>query len=80
MPATQFGAPHTICKGSSAPIFTVVTCNLSASGCFSQLTTSPTTTPCKPPLTPSTFSTPSISSPVSVRITSNFCGVLEVFT
>ena len=26
MPAAMFGAPHTICTGSSAPTFTVVTC------------------------------------------------------
>ncbi len=32
IPAVMFGAPHTICTGSSAPTFTVTTCMWSESG------------------------------------------------
>ncbi|CVI09054.1 hypothetical protein AMPH_13106 [Acinetobacter baumannii] len=45
IPARTLGAPHTICKGSPEPIFTVVTRRRSASGCCSTVRTSPTTTP-----------------------------------
>ena len=45
IPTRTFGAPHTICKGSPEPIFTVVTRKRSASGCCSTVSTSPTTTP-----------------------------------
>ena len=50
-PAATFGAPQTICKGLAAPTFTVVSFNLSALGCFTQVKTSPTTMPSKAPLT-----------------------------
>ena len=45
IPLVTLGAPHTICKVVSFPIATLVNCNLSALGCFSQLSTCPTTTP-----------------------------------
>ena len=45
IPARTFGAPHTICKGSPEPIFTVVTRKRSASGCCTTVKTSPITTP-----------------------------------
>ena len=45
IPVRTFGAPHTICKGSPEPMFTVVTRKRSASGCCSTVRTSPTTTP-----------------------------------
>ena len=37
--------PHTICDGASAPMSTLQTLSLSASGCCSRVSTSPTTTP-----------------------------------
>ncbi len=73
-PAATFGAPQTICTGSSSPMFTVVTRSLSAFGCCSQVNTSPTTTPRKPPLMLSTSCTPSTSSPVSVSNSSTRFG------
>ena len=39
MPAAMFGAPHTICTGSSAPTFTDTTCMWSLSGCCSHVST-----------------------------------------
>src|SRR5699024_10057519 len=42
-PSSTFGAPQTICTCSSSPTSTLQIFNLSASGCFSLETTSPTT-------------------------------------
>ena len=39
IPALMFGAPHTICTGSPAPVFTMTTCIWSESGCGSQVST-----------------------------------------
>ncbi len=50
-PAATLGAPQTICIGFPSPKSTVVILNLSALGCFSQVSTLPTTTPFKPPFT-----------------------------
>ena len=61
MPAAMFGAPHTICTGSSAPTFTVTTCMWSLSGCASHVSTCPTTTPSS---AAPVFSTPSTPVPV----------------
>ena len=47
IPTATFGAPHTICRVSPVPTSTVVTRNLSASGCWVTVNTSPTTTPLK---------------------------------
>ena len=44
MPTRTFGAPHTTCT-FEAPLFTRQTVSLSAFGCFSTESTSPTTTP-----------------------------------
>ena len=66
-PASTLGAPQTICKGASRPIFTVVNFNLSALGCFTQVKTSPTTIPLNPPLTDSKGEIPSTSRPKSVN-------------
>ena len=71
-PASTFGAPHTICTGSPSPRFTVVMRKRSASGCFSQVNTSPTTTPLRPPGMVSTLSIPSTSKPIAVN-TSPIC-------
>ena len=66
-PAATFGAPQTICTGAfPSPKSTVVILSLSASGCFSQVSTCPTTTPCNPPFKLSYLSTPSTSKPKSV--------------
>ena len=61
MSAAMFGAPQTICTGSSAPTSTVTTCMWSESGCGSQVSTCPTTTPSK---ASPVFSTPSTPVPV----------------
>ncbi len=44
-PAATLGAPHTMLAGSSPPTSTVHALSLSASGCFSALSTRPTTNP-----------------------------------
>ena len=79
-PTATLGAPHTICTGAlPSPKSTVVIFNLSASGCFSQVSTWPTTTPCNPPFKLSKVSTPSTSKPKSVSmsaISSDFKSVL----
>ena len=72
-PAATLGAPQTICN-SSTPIFTFVSFNLSASGCFMHSVTSPIINPCKPPLISSNFSRLSTSKPTEVRILLNFSG------
>ena len=55
-------------RAVSSPRSTVVTCSLSASGCFSHVSTWPTTTPANSPRIDSVFSSASTSSPMSVRI------------
>ena len=65
-PTATLGAPQTTGSKMPFPISTVVTLNLSAFGCCSQVFTSPTTMPCKPPFTDSHFSRPSTSNPQSV--------------
>ena len=44
MPASQLGAPQTICRGSPSPMSTVVTRRWSLSGWGTQVSTRPTTT------------------------------------
>ena len=46
-PLRTFGAPQIICRLLPLPISTMQRLNLSALGCLSQLTTTPTTTPSK---------------------------------
>ena len=79
-PAATLGAPHTIWTGAlPSPKSTVVIFNLSASGCFSHVSTWPITTPCNPPFKLSNASTPSTSRPKSVSmsaISSDFKSVL----
>ena len=74
LPAATFGAPHTTCSSSGAPVFTFVTCRWSESGCSTHSTTSATTTPAKPPGISSTCSQASTSRPIAVRICSNSSG------
>ena len=62
-PAATFEAPQTICEGCSCPISTVVRLNLSASGCLTQVSTSPITIPSKPPGKDTKGSRCSTSSP-----------------
>ena len=69
-PASTFGAPHTIWTGSSCPISTVVTFNLSASGCFSFVNTRPTTMLFN---ASSRTSTPSTSIPLFVIKSAKSC-------
>src|SRR5688572_5106422 len=52
-PAAMLLAPQTIVDGAVPPTSTVVTDNLSASGCLTQVRTLPATTPFNPPLTDS---------------------------
>ncbi len=75
-PAATFGAPQTIGKISPEPVFTVVTFSLSASGCFSQVITSPATNPSNPPFTLSNAYTPSTSKPISVSNSAAFSALI----
>ena len=61
-PARTFGAPQTICSGSSLPTFTVQMCRWSLSGCISQVSTRPTTTF----VNFAVFSQPSTAVPVMI--------------
>ena len=63
-PASQFGAPQTICNGSPLPMFTLQTLMWSESGCGSRERISATTTPFG--IVPDS-SMPSTSSPAPVR-------------
>ena len=64
IPTRAFLAPQTICSGSAAPIFTLSSCNRSASGCFSALIISAITTLVNSAPTPSR---PSTSKPAIVN-------------
>src|SRR5690606_28185410 len=77
-PFLTFGAPQTLCKGSTAPIVTVVTTTTSAYGCCAHVNTSPTTKPSKPPGILCSTSKDSTSNPMSVRINDNSSGVLSI--
>src|SRR5699024_7531996 len=79
-PASTFGAPQTISSGLSRPTSTLVTFNLSALGCCSQLNTLPITTPFNPPGTLCTCSSPSTSNPISVKISESSCGVSSILS
>ena len=65
---STFGAPQTICRGSSSPMSTVVILSLSAFGCFFIDWVFPTTTPFKPPGIDSNFVIPSTSRPKEVNL------------
>ena len=77
-PAATLGAPQTICTASSAPMSTVVIRSLSALGCWTQVSTSPTTTPLSPPGMVSTSSKPSTSRPVSVNNSETSSGLRSI--
>ena len=72
-PGRTLAAPQTICSGSASPTFTRQTRSLSASGCCSVSSTSPTTTPLNCAATGSTAST---SRPAMV-ICATSCSVLS---
>ena len=65
-PFETLGAPQTIESKFSLPMSTFVSFSLSALGCFSHFTISPTKTPSNPPFTLSYFSTCSTSKPMFV--------------
>ena len=83
-PTATLGAPQTICKFSLVPTFTVVTFNLSASGCCSHVKTSPTTTPLKSlaTLVKSSNSKPAIvnCSPICSAVRAGFTHSLSHFS
>ena len=74
-PTATLGAPHTMARGASDPMETVVNRSRSALGCCTTVSTSPTTTPRSPPGMRSTSSTVSISSPEDVSISATSAGV-----
>src|SRR6478672_9117697 len=75
-PAATLDAPQTIWSVCPFPVVTLVIFSLSASGCFSQLSTSPTTRPFKPPGNDSNGCKDSTSRPMEVSIALNFSGLM----
>ena len=67
-PTATFGAPHTTVISAGPPKFTLHSVSLSAFGCFSIASTSPTTTPGTPP---PRRSMPSTSTPENVSLSAN---------
>src|SRR5690606_21145230 len=74
-----FVEQQTICNGISKPMFTVVSFNLSAFGCCTQVKTSPTTIPSNPPFTDWKELSPSTSKPKSVSSSLSSSGDQVVF-
>ena len=72
LPASQLGAPQTICKGAGPPMSTVQTLSFSALGWGARVRTWPMTTPGG---TPPTWSIPSTSSPADVSFAASSLAV-----